>query len=107
MTWCLETGKDRYYLNFVRCETEFRIRNRKQLFGKVFNTVIEMAVTDIDTTDVKRFKANETARTMNVFTEQDNEFDYSFWKDYNYLKPDEPLEEALKKLNLNLNKTDY
>jgi hypothetical protein len=86
----------KYYLNFIRCETEFKIRKKKQLFGKVFNTVIELAVTDIDTLDVKRFKPREVAKTMNIFTDQATEYNDSYWEDYNYIKPDEPLEEALK-----------
>ncbi len=90
---------NKYYLNFIRCETEFRIRKKKQLFGTVFNTVIEMAVTDIDTTDVKRFKAKEVAKTMNIFTDQVSEYSEAYWEEYNYIKPDEPLEEAIRKLS--------
>lgn len=90
---------NKYYLNFIRCETEFRIRRKRKLFSKVFNTVIEMAVTDIDTTDVKRFKVNEVAKTMNVFTEEASEYDDAFWEEYNFIKPDEPLEQAIKRLN--------
>jgi hypothetical protein len=90
---------NKYYLNFIRCETEFKIRKKKQLFGKDFNTEIELAVTDIDTLDVKRFKPREVAKTMNIFTDQVIEYNDSYWEDYNYIKPDEPLEEALKKLS--------
>ncbi len=90
---------NKYYLNFIRCETEFKIRKKKQLFGKVFNTVIELAVTDIDTMDVKRFKPREVAKTMNIFTDQVIEYNDSYWEEYNYIKPDEPLEEALKNLS--------
>jgi hypothetical protein len=90
---------NKYYLNFIRCETEFRIRKKKQLFGKVFNTVIEMVVTDIDTTNVKRFKAKEVAKTMNIFTDQVSEYSEAYWEEYNYIKPDEPLEEAIRKLS--------
>ncbi len=90
---------NKYYLNFIRCETEFRIRRKQQLFGTVFNTVIEMAVTDIDTMNVKRFKSKEVAKTMNIFTDQVSEFGEAYWEDYNYIKPDEPLEEAIRKLS--------
>jgi hypothetical protein len=90
---------NKYYLNFIRCETEFRIRKKQQLFGTVFNTVIEMAVTDIDTTNIKRFKPKEVAKTMNIFTDQVSEFGEAYWEDYNYIKPDEPLEEAIRKLS--------
>ncbi len=93
---------NKYYLNFIRCETEFKIRKKKQLFGKVFNTVIELAVTDIDTLEVKRFKPREVAKTMNIFTDQVIEYNDAYWEDYNYIKPDEPLEEALKNLNSEL-----
>ncbi len=89
----------KYYLNFIRCETEFKIRRKKQFFGKVFNTIIEMAVTDIDTTDVKRFKAKEVAKTMNIFTDQVSEYSELYWEEYNTIKPDEPLEEAIRRLS--------
>ena len=58
-----------------------------------------MAVTDIDTTDVKRFKAKEVAKTMNIFTDQVSEYSEAYWEEYNYIKPDEPLEEAIRKLS--------
>ena len=90
---------NKYYLNFIRCETEFKIRKKKQLFGTVFNTEIELVVTDIDTLDVKRFKPNEVAKTMNIFTDQVIEYNDSYWEGYNYIKPDEPLEEAIRKMS--------
>ncbi|UCH14670.1 MAG: carboxypeptidase-like regulatory domain-containing protein [Bacteroidales bacterium] len=89
----------KYYLNFIRCETEFKIRKKKQFFGKVFNSVIEMAVTDIDTTNVKRFKAREVAKTMNIFTDQVSDYNELYWEEYNTIKPDEPLEEAIRRLS--------
>ena len=88
----------RYYLHLIQCETEFRIRNRQQLTGTVYNTSLEMAVTDVDSVNADRFRSRETARLYDFFTEQVGEYDESFWGEYNIITPDESLEEALVKL---------
>jgi hypothetical protein len=93
-----KTG-DRYLLNLIRCETAFRIRHKNQLFGSVYSTILEMAVTRAETEDIERFRIKETARSQEIFMEQITDFRDSFWGEYNYIKPEEPLEEAIKKLS--------
>jgi len=92
-----KTG-DRYLLNLIRCETSFRIRHKNQLFGSVYSTILEMAVTRVETEDIERFRIKETARSQEIFMEQITDFQDSFWGEYNFIKPEEPLEEAIKKL---------
>jgi hypothetical protein len=41
----------------------------------------------------------EVAKTMNIFTDQVSEYSEAYWEEYNYIKPDEPLEEAIRKLS--------
>jgi len=89
----------KYYLNLIRCETGFRIRQRKQIFGSLYDSKIEMVVTDIDTSDIKRFRYREVTKPETIFTDLLNEKPDVFWENYNYIKPDEPLEEAMDKLN--------
>jgi len=89
----------KYYLSMIQCETEFRIRNKNQLSGSVFNTALEMVVTEIDTVNASRFPARETARLHEFFTEQIGAYDESFWGEYNFITPDESLENALIKLS--------
>jgi hypothetical protein len=36
---------------------------------------------------------------MNIFTDQVSEFNEAYWEEYNYIKPEEPLEEAIRKLS--------
>jgi hypothetical protein len=90
---------DRYYLKLIRCETSFRIRQKNQLFGLVYSTSLEMAVTRVETNDVERFRIKETARSQEIFMEQITDYQDSFWEEYNFIKPEVPLEEAVKKLN--------
>jgi hypothetical protein len=90
----------KYYLNLIRCETGFKIRQRKQLFNSLYDSKIEMVVTDIDTSDVKRFRYRDIARPETIFTDLINEKPEIFWENYNYIKPEEPLEEAMDKISL-------
>ncbi len=87
-----------YYLNTIRLETEFKIRTRRQLFGWTYDSKIEMVVIDIDTSGVKKFRYREIANAESILTEEFHESSESYWIDYNYIKPDEPLEEAIKKI---------
>jgi len=90
--------RNKYYLHMIECETEFRIRDRHQLSGSVFQTGLEMAVTEIDTINAARFRLREAARLNEFFTEQLGDYDESFWGEYNFISPEESLEEALVKL---------
>jgi len=90
---------DRYYLNLIRCETTFRIRHKNQLFGSAYTTILEMAVTQVETSEVERFRIKETARSQEIFMEQITDYQDSFWGEYNFIKPEEPLEEAMEKLS--------
>lgn len=95
----------KYYLNYLRTETEFRIRKKGKLFSSTYNVISEMAVTGIDTINIERFKSKETAKLQAAFTEQLGTYDETFWDQYNYIKPDESLTEALKRINEETNKT--
>ncbi len=96
-----KTG-NRYYLHMIECETEFRIKKKNQISGSVFKTGLEMAVTEIDTMNASRFKLREAARQNEFFTDQLGEYDAAFWGEYNFISPDESLEEALVRLNRKL-----
>ncbi len=87
-----------YYLHFIQCETGFRIKNRRQLAGSVYNTKLEMVVMDIDSVDIMRFSPKEVAKTSEFFTDQIGVYDETFWGEYNFIKPDESLENALMKI---------
>ncbi|HSH51317.1 MAG TPA: carboxypeptidase-like regulatory domain-containing protein [Bacteroidales bacterium] len=90
------------HLNMVRGELDFKVKNRKQLFADNYKTIFEFAVNDIDTTNIDHFKRKEMINTEQVFIDQDNEYDADFWGEYNFIKPNEPLEEALVRIAKNL-----
>ena len=51
-----------------------------------------------DSVNVQHFKASETVKTKDIFVEKIGKYDKSFWGDFNFIPPDESLEEALSKI---------
>ncbi|MFC2098125.1 carboxypeptidase-like regulatory domain-containing protein [Bacteroidota bacterium] len=84
-----------YHISMIRADNRFRIRPTKKLFGTEFRAVSEMAVTALRTESVERFRSKETANPKDIFTEMLGGYDPDFWGPYNYIIPDETLEEAL------------
>ncbi|MBN1791582.1 MAG: carboxypeptidase-like regulatory domain-containing protein [Bacteroidales bacterium] len=89
----------KYYLHLIQAETEFRVRNKNKLSGSVYKMALGMVVTDIDTENASRFPFREAAKPNEFFTEQVGEYDESFWGEYNFVTPDESLENALVRLS--------
>jgi hypothetical protein len=92
-----ENGK--YHLAYLWFDNEFRIRRQDQLFGTLFQTKSEMAVTDTDLENINKFRLRETINIQNPFIDLVGGAEETFWEDYNYIKPDEPLEKALQRIS--------
>jgi hypothetical protein len=90
--------KGKFYLSYILSDNVFRIRKKTQLLSRTFQTTTEMAVTNIKTENVTRFKPKETTDINDLFINQVGGYDEKFWGEYNYIQPDEPLEEALKRI---------
>lgn len=93
----------KWYLNHVRSELVFKCKWDRKLFSSTYTTMFEMAVTDRDTENVNKFKFKESAKMRDVFADQVNYFaDEDFWGEYNYIIPDESIENAISRLNRRL-----
>jgi len=90
---------DRYHLAYIWFDNEFRIRREDQLFGTLFHTKSEMAVTETDLDNINKFRLRETINIQNPFIDMIGGAEETFWEDYNFIRPDEPLEKALIKIS--------
>ncbi|MFC2115634.1 carboxypeptidase-like regulatory domain-containing protein [Bacteroidota bacterium] len=99
-----ENGK--YYLSMIRTDNHFKIRQRKKLFGNEFRAVSEMAVTGLKTGSLNRFPLREAANTGDIFSDMLGGYDQSFWGPYNYLIPEESLEDALIRISRLMEESD-
>lgn len=88
-----------WYLSYVRSEVSMKINWNKRLFNSTFTTRLEMAVTEMDSVNVERFKKDEIVRGKDIFSEQVADFeDPDFWGDYNIIRPEEPIQSAIERM---------
>jgi len=88
----------RYYLKHVRCDIQLKTRLRHHLFSDHFNTFLELATCNIDTSNVVRFPKQEILKPNVVFSDQPYNGNDDFWDDFNIIAPEAKLNEALSKI---------
>jgi hypothetical protein len=95
--------ENKWVLNYVRSEVIFSAKWDRKLFKSTIVTMFEMAITDRDSKNIEKFPYKIAAKYTDVLAEQVGSFeDPDFWGEYNYIKPDESIEVAIKKLNKKL-----
>jgi len=92
----------RYFLNHVRGDLVFSSKKKKKLFSSQFKVFFELAVTGIRTENVARFEREELAPIHAVFSKTITNYDYAFWGDQDFLKPEENLLQALENMKVKL-----
>jgi len=86
------------YLSYINGNIIFKIREKGKLFSNQFNTSIELAVTKIDTSDVRKIKFKNLSNTSTILFDEIHNYKNSFWEEYNFIKPEESLLEAIQKM---------
>ncbi len=88
-----------WYLSYVRSEVIVKINWSKKLFNSTFTTKVEMAVTDMDSINVVKYKKDKIVRGNDIFIEQVADFeDPDFWGDYNVIHPEESILSSIKRM---------
>ncbi|HEX2936340.1 MAG TPA: carboxypeptidase-like regulatory domain-containing protein [Bacteroidales bacterium] len=87
-----------WHLSHIREDIKFKIRKRFNLFNITFQSTAELAITQIDSVEAKRFKRDQTIKEKDIFTEKITSYDPDFWEDFNYIAPEKKLEEAIDEL---------
>jgi hypothetical protein len=95
----------KWYLDYVRGELRVKAKSDRFLFNSTFNSVAELVITEIDTTNKRRFRWNEIAKPNDAMTDYVPDNDIDFWNQYNIIQPEQPLSEAIKKLSINKDET--
>lgn len=88
-----------YYINHIRGDLYFRIRQKRHLFSTTAHTWFEMINGKTETENVKRFERRESFPTKTVFADMDYTYDNDFWENFNTILPEENLNEAIGKIS--------
>ena len=89
----------KYYLNHALGNLKFKVKNKKKLFSNYFSTSFEMATTNIKSENVVRFKYKESIQPTTIFSNHRTTYDPNFWGKSNFIKPEESIQDALKRIN--------
>jgi len=94
----------RWFYSYGRAEVKFKSNWRRFLFFKPTATVIsELAITDIDETNLTTVPRKEAVKTNDIVAEQLSIFTGdSFWGNYNYIEPEQSIESAINRMNRRL-----
>jgi len=93
----------KWYYSYSRGQITFKIEWNKRLFNTIYETTIEMAVTDWKKTTEKPAKNPERIKPTVVMTDEISGFaDRSFWGEYNVIEPEKPIESAIRKIQKKL-----
>jgi len=85
----------RYYFKHARCDIQLTTRLRHHLSSDHFNTFLEFATCNIDTSGVVKFPKQEILKPGIVFSDQPYSGNDAFWGDFNIITPEAKLSEAL------------
>lgn len=89
---------DRYYLSHIRCDLDLKVKKRSRLFSSNFHTFLEMVVIRIENENVVRFDRDEIVKSNTVFSDLEFSYDDKFWREFNFIAPEESLQESLRKI---------
>ncbi len=96
---------NQFYLSHVRGELKIKVRKKNKLFPILFETTLELITNQIDSVNVERFDRKEIEDLTDIFSDVQHQYDETFWEDYNFIKPEDSWEEAIKVLyNKTLNR---
>jgi len=96
----------KWYFSYSRGQITFKVDWNKRLFNTVYESTIEMAVTDWEKTTDKPVRMADRMKSSVVLTDEISGFaDREFWGEYNVIEPEKPIENAIKKIQKRLEKT--
>ena len=95
----------KWYFGYSRGQITFKVDWNKKLFNTIYESTIEMAVTDWEKITDKPLKMSERLKPTVVLSDEISGFaDREFWGEYNVIEPEKPIESAIRKIQRMLNK---
>jgi len=93
----------KYYLSHARGEVSFKCNWKSRVFNSKYTVMTEIAITDRTDKNVVKFPRSEQLKSGIVFEEKVVPFgDEDFWGQYNTIKPEESIENTIKKYGVRL-----
>lgn len=97
-----------YYVNHVRGDLYFKVRQKRQWFSSsTLHTWFEMVTCKVDTGNVTRFQRRERIPTRNIFADTHFKYDADFWGEFNVIPWEGELNAVIEKLSSKIEQIEY
>ncbi len=97
----------RWVLSYSRGQVTFKVIWNRKLFNTVYESTIEMLVTDWKKLAENPVNPAEKLKPTVIMSDEISGFaDPEFWGQYNVIEPEKPIENAIKKIQKNLEKRE-
>lgn len=97
----------KWLYGYSRGQITFKVDWNRKLFNTIYESTIEMAVTDWEKVTERGLKPAERLKANVVMVDQVSGFaDPEFWGEYNVIEPEKPIEVAIKKIQKKLAKSN-
>ncbi|UMB60237.1 carboxypeptidase-like regulatory domain-containing protein [Lutibacter sp. A80] len=101
------TKNGKWHFGYSRIELGFKIDYDKRLFNSVYNIIMETAVTNWKKITDNTIKYKERLKPSVILSDEAQGFsDPEFWGEFNVIEPEKPIENAIKKIQKQLEKNN-
>jgi len=83
----------------AQASVKFKVKSKRDRLNSEYHSISDLLITDIEATDLKRFSRDEQFSQGDIFVEMIGNYDPKFWENFNIIKPDEELQNAVRNLN--------
>ncbi len=91
----------KWQLANAKASVKIKVKSKRDNLKSEYHSISDLLVTNIKNTKIKKFTKNESIGKNDIFVELINEYDTKFWENYNIIKPDENLINAIKTISGN------
>jgi hypothetical protein len=98
------TQNEKWHYGYGKIQLTFKVNWKNKLFNSVYTLNSEMAITDWKINDETNYSGEKLSPRI-ILTEKASGFsDPKFWGEYNIIEPEKSIENAIKKINKQLEK---
>ncbi len=100
------TRNNKWYYGYGKIELTFKVNYKRKLFNNVYTLNCEMAITDWKIANEAKL-TGEKLKANVILTDKASGFsDPEFWGEYNIIEPEKSIENAIKKINKQIESTN-
>ncbi|MFH6768242.1 carboxypeptidase-like regulatory domain-containing protein [Gaetbulibacter aquiaggeris] len=96
------TRNGKWYYGYGKIELTFKVNYKRKLFNNVYTLNCEMAITDWKIDDNSKLVGEKLKPNVVIIDKASGFSDPEFWGEYNIIEPEKSIENAIQKINKQL-----